>query len=76
MTQGRLNNSYKNVNKHLQHLKDFYDICSKENFSLIKFGMERAQQEAQKQDIEKRKNKLRSEKYRQKLIKLYLDRYF
>ena len=50
---------------------DFYDVCSRENMRLIQISAEKAQKQARKEEIARKRNRLRDEKFLQKLRELF-----
>ena len=87
-TQNNLNRGF---NKNLQDLKDScvnkqMEFCQKEHLILsdaflrkevarIKLKIEKAKNEAKKQEIVRRRNRIRNERFRQMLREHFLDRH-
>ena len=77
------NGSIDGMSKKFQYLKDycvgknldFFDICSRENLSLMKESMDKAHIDAKMKETTAKKHRLNEEKYRQKLREHFLDRH-
>ncbi len=77
------NGSIDGLSKKFQYLKDycvgknldFFDICSRENLSLMKESMDKEHLDAKMKQMAAKKNRLKEEKYRHKLREHFLDRH-